>query len=94
MEITKMLTLSTAHLSQTTRESFDNGERCDLAVYPKTINETETSYGWFVYVPVCVQEHKIPTDLAKCLLLAQSLGCVVICFDSDAEPIDLEKYDD
>ena len=48
MEISKVLTLSTAHISQKSAELLDKETEkptLDLPVYNKS------NYGWFIYIP-------------------------------------------
>lgn len=93
MEFDKMLTLSTAHLTETTRnllekESEENN-MC-LTVYDKA------TYGWFIYVAPNLLENNnnIPADLKRCIDLAHHYDCTILCLDCDAEPIDqLPQYD-
>lgn len=97
IEITKMMTISTAHISEKTRELLStDSDQLELTVYPKG------DVGWFVYVPNVIETFNdskiqgalLPNDLRDCLKLASEQACSIICFDRDAEPIlCLEKYD-
>lgn len=83
MEITKMLTLSTAHITEDTANKLDrdpNDNNLGLCVYPKS------DYGWFIYVNVIsykTSNHGLPEDLYNCLIFAHELGCDILCFDCD-----------
>ena len=100
MEITKMLTLSTAHISKETAmllvESNDKIE-FSLSTYQK--NWRNFNYGWFIHVPEELKEYPeayfdVPNDLMKCLLFAKDLECELLCLDEDGEILDyLEKFD-
>ena len=103
LEISKLLTLSTAHLTRETREKMDNPEFIDEvlpAIYPKTV--LGTTYGWFVYTTRCAGQDEdednlenLPEDLKAAIDLANSLSCSVVCFDADADPVpNLKTYDD
>ena len=87
-----VLDVSTAHLSQVTRELLAD-DAVDQIAYPKG------DYGWFVHVPnaddgVEVSEH-CPPDLAQCLQLAQRAEAHWVMFDADGTIIDeLPVYDD
>ncbi len=83
MEITKMLTLSTAHLKDETVELLDSNST-DV---PPHYNKAD--YGWFVYVPEYLKEYSsvAPADLMACLRLAQKKNCTWVMFDRDADPI-------
>lgn len=91
IDITKMLTLSTAHITKETadklnidckpalpEEYFKHGFCFNLgiSVYPKD------EYGWFLWVPFSAIE-KLPSDLEQCVRLAHRNGCVWLCLDSD-----------
>ena len=82
MEITKMLTLSTAHITDSTMEQLDREpvyNNLGLCVYKKS------DYGWFIYLDntMDLTDMRLPNDLLKCLALAKSVGCDVLCLDCD-----------
>lgn len=92
MEITKCLTLSTAHISKNTANLLDKEIKTpylNLPVYDKT------GVGWFIYIPTNLNElDKLPSDLTKVLSLAKDLNCNMLCLDSDGDIISwLPKYD-
>ncbi len=92
MEITKMLTVSTAHISYATAKKLsDKGYRkqMDIAVFEKSI------YGWLVHCdPTLEGREGITDDLWRCMELANKNGCEWLCLDSDAQIIDdLPVYD-
>ena len=90
MNISKMLTLSTAHLRPDTRdflilESIKG--YYGLSVY-------SNEYGFFIYVDEDNELNNIPNDLSGCLQLAKDNDCEWIKFDRDELPIDnLKVYE-
>lgn len=87
MEISKMLTMSTAHIKKSTAEWLQNEwQQCSsLAVYKKGV------YGWFVFVSNADVEDEtanIPEDLVCVINAAKKAGCDWLCLDSDGEKID------
>lgn len=90
MEISKMLTISTAHIRPETAKFLDKEEKecgTGLIVYNKS------EFGWFVFVPDagCLDT---PIDLHECLLLAHLNGCDWLCLDRDGERVDdLQEYE-
>ena len=98
MEISKMLTVSTAHITEGTAELLDN-DRLDIIVYPKD------EYGWFITfeenIANCYNSDKnksnysyVPKDLLKLLMFAKDLGCDWLCLDRDGDILDyLDTYD-
>lgn len=87
MEISKMLTISTAHITERTGKLLDE-EILGLCVYKKL------DYGWFIHLLDDLDKIEIPEDLRKCLSLAQSLGCEWLCLDCDGEVLDfLDVYE-
>ncbi len=93
--ISKMLTISTAHVSQNTAVKLHIGyiqydlDEINLCIYNKS------GFGWFVYVPDDINDPNniIPDDLLDCLLVAKKYGCEWLCLDRDGETIpDLKSY--
>lgn len=91
MEICKMLTLSTAHITKETADKLNHDCKpvapedynlhsfCwDLAIscYPK--NE----YGWFLWIDLADLE-TAPEDLRRCINLALDNDCEWLCIDRD-----------
>lgn len=95
-EISSMLTLSSGHISGETAEKLEReGElnAMGLSVYPKANSDGE-SFGWYVYIPGDYTGPCIPGDLKRCLAKAHSLGCGILCLDSDGpEDPSLDTYD-
>lgn len=83
LEIDRMLTVSTAHISGHTAAALnDNGETDTLpvSVYRKA------GFGWFVYyggVPES-QLDRLPEDLRTLVTYARANDCTVLCLDQDA----------
>lgn len=82
MEISKMLTLSTAHITKETAEALDNEV---FAGCPYLVVYQKDDYGWFVYLPSKIEKIDIPHDLKKCMLFAKDLGCDWLCLDANGE---------
>lgn len=88
MEITKMLTVSTAHISEGTAKLLDKEVEADslgINVYRKG------EYGWFIGVSAdlsqCLNscENEVPDELEKLIIFAADLGCDMLCIDRDGE---------
>lgn len=90
MEITQMLTLSTAHITKETANRLTYECRPML---PKEYTESmsfngglsifeKDEFGWFIWTGGAYL-NKLPEDLAQCIKLAQSVGCDWLCLDSD-----------
>jgi hypothetical protein len=96
-EICKMLTLSTAHVSQETAALLDGRQTHYVAEVPVTFAKGD--YGWFVHVPDPrdsdpEEEQNWAPDLAACIAFARGLGCDWLCLDRDGETVgDLPTYE-
>lgn len=92
LDITKMLTVSTAHVTESTfnRLTYDGrANEIKLPVYTKSIPEDEDSFGLYVYLdPNCLKDGKIPEDLMSVIQLAQKNDCGIICLDCDGPEIE------
>ena len=92
--ISKMLTISTAHISKKTADLLDfegkNNVLQDIVVIPKD------EYGWFIY-PYPDDEKKLavlPNDLRACIHFARKNGCSVLCLDRDYDEVaELPTYE-
>ena len=95
MEIDKMLTISSRHVSADTKDLLDqaaddNEEDPMSSVYEKQ------GYGWFV---ACNPDNKeiwdnCPADLVQCMKLARDNGCFWLCLDADGPRVEtLEFFD-
>ena len=94
-EIDKMLTLSTAHITENTATLLANNIKKDnpylknIAVYPKG------DYGYFIYIIDEISENdvRLPADLRACLKYALDLKCSMLCLDRDGDTMsDLKAY--
>lgn len=89
MEITKLLTLSTAHIPEDVAKSLETEQEDDnfgLSVYPFT-------YGFWIHVPHEIETF-LPPSLVACLRLAKENDCAWLQLDQDAEPLGgLPVYD-
>lgn len=93
MEIHKMLCLSTAHLTFSTRTLLEQDELPGSIFFPKDI------HGWFMHVPeqLLLQDTLVdaPTDVRDCLTLACARGFQWLMFDSDGPTMDeLPMYEE
>lgn len=88
LEISKMLTLSTAHITKETAEKLENrlphfdsfwSAADHIAVYDKD------DYGWWILVSELnyAELSQLPVDLAACCRLAMRNGCDWLCLDCD-----------
>ena len=95
LEIDKMLTISSLHVSADTKDLLDqaaddNEEDPMPSVYEKQ------GYGWFV---ACNPDNKeiwdnCPADLVQCMKLARDNGCFWLCLDADGPRVEtLEFFD-
>ena len=95
LEIDKMLTISSRHVSADTKDLLDqaaddNEEDPMPSVYEKQ------GYGWFV---ACNPDNKeiwdnYPADLVQCMKLARDNGCFWLCLDADGPRVEtLEFFD-
>jgi hypothetical protein len=99
MEITKILTVSIAHITKETAKFIDkvckDNKLSNLIVYNKSAkyDDCEEQYGWFIYCNVDLPDLKVPEDLLKVMCFARDNDCNWLCLDRDAEVIDdLEEY--
>ena len=92
LEISKMLTISTVHISEETAKKMDitveNGE-LPLSVYRKE------RYGWWIYLtPGISNNNYLPNDLKDCITLAAENHCQWLCIDCDGRVVPgLKKYE-
>ncbi|MCM3716287.1 hypothetical protein M3202_19775 [Alkalihalobacillus oceani] len=89
MEISKMLTLSTIHLSLESLKLLNLGET-DMISYEKE------GYGWFIYLGDeyfhnIIEE--LPQDIKRLAEVARENDCLWICLDGDGPVMDnLDVY--
>lgn len=93
LEITKMLTISTAHITEETavmleREVKYGVDNIPLAIYNKA------EFGWIIFVSEYYKDLNMPEDLMSCLDLAKENNCEWLCLDCDGLIVpDLQTYD-
>ena len=95
LEIDKMLTISSRHVSADTKDLLDqaaddNEEDPMPPVYEKQ------GYGWFVACDPDNEEtwDNYPADLVQCMKLARDNGCFWLCLDADGPRVEtLEFFD-
>lgn len=89
MEITKLLTLSTAHIPEDVAKSLETEPETNnfgLSVYP-------FPYGFWIYIPSEIPANT-PPPLAACLRFAKENGCTWLQIDQDVAPLaELPVYD-
>ena len=88
-EISKMMTLSNAHVTQDTYDKLlekDGTDEFPLAVYKKE------DYGVFIYIDenTSMKEYKknCPKDLYDCIFVAHKHDCPILCLDCDGPIMD------
>ena len=89
MEISKMITVSTGHISKETAELLENDNIYGLIVYQKD------EYGWFIFLSEEDDYYvSIPDELLKLIKFAKDLGCSWLCLDRDGDVLEyLEVFD-
>lgn len=102
LEICKMLTLSSAHITEDTQtvlvDETDHSTLSGLCVYPKA--DCRTDYGFFIYIDkeeflANIENDDCPEDLFAVVKYAIAHGCSVLCLDSDGKMVvrDLPIYE-
>ena len=102
VDISKMLHLSTAHVTEDTNTVLQDALDWDLwNVLIQLPVFAKRNYGFFIFIGSLqgVDEssedwHGIPDDLKRCIHYALERECDWLCLDCDVEPIDdLTTYD-
>ena len=99
MKITKMLTISTAHVKKETAKFIDdvckNNALSNLIVYDKTAHYGVLSeeYGWFIYCNVDLEDLNVPEDLLKVMCFTRDNDCDWLCIDRDGKVISSKYLD-
>lgn len=93
LEIHSMLTLSTAHIDQKTRDILTHTARdegldtINIPVYEKA------GYGWFIPINNIIPGKSTPS-LTACIITALMSGCDWLCLDADGPTIaDIPIYE-
>ena len=86
MDIVKMLTISTAHITKRTADMLDAIDTpFDVCIYDK--GTALDKYGWFL-TDWTLQEETRPEDLRACCKFAERNDCAWLCLDCDGEVVD------
>ena len=95
MEIAKMLTISTAHVSPDTIKDLDRVSSHTLSTDLLSCNipfavYRKSEYGYFVYITEESMDRAIigelcPRDLLKAAIFAGEHECNILCLDRDGE---------
>ena len=97
MEIARMLTISTAHISKETADLLAGNYPIELVpVWEMSVGiYAKEEYGWYIYFSLAEHIHpSMPEDLAACLHLARQYQCSVLCLDNDGDVVEgLPVYD-
>jgi hypothetical protein len=96
LEITKMLVLSTSHITAETAQLLEDRERAaiDTTSDRLPVFYSKSEYGWFVYVSEDAEDQGYPSDMVEVLRYARSNDCGWLMFDCDADVIeDLPAYE-
>lgn len=84
LEISKMLILSTAHITPETVNYLNNSNLEFPAIYEKS--GLLGNYGWFIYTnyePEEILKNNVPYELMEAMLFAKESRCDWLCLDSD-----------
>ena len=95
LEITKMLTLSTAHITEETAVMLEREVKYAVNNIPLSIYNA-ADFGWFI----CLSSYSemldgimLPEDLKACCYLAKENECEWLCLDCDGLIVpDLPTY--
>lgn len=98
-EISQMLTISSVHVSQDTRELLDQTVNDECCVPMPPVYE-KAGYGWFIACNSYTDNEAIgktwddyPADLVAAMRLAKKHGCFWLCIDCDGPEVDeLKPY--
>lgn len=93
-EISQMLTISSVHVSQDTRELLDQTVDDECCVPMPPVYE-KSGYGWFVVCNPDTDNEALgetwddyPVDLVAAMRLAKEQGCFWLCIDCDGPEVD------
>lgn len=98
-EISQMLTISSVHVSQDTRELLDQTVNDECCVPMPPVYE-KASYGWFIACNSYTDNEELgetwddyPADLVAAMRLARKHGCFWLCIDCGGPEVDeLKPY--
>lgn len=91
MDITRCLTISTAHVSKETISLLE--KECKSQDILPVIAYKKGDYGFWVYCPDDMMEYfgggeNVPNDLWECMLVAYEHDCRWLCLDRDGEVVE------
>lgn len=93
-EISQMLTISSVHVSQDTRELLDQTVNDECCVPMPPVYE-KAGYGWFIACNSYTDNEALgktwddyPADLVAAMRLAKKHGCFWLCIDCDGPEVD------
>ena len=98
MEISKMLTVTTGHITEETADLL-NCDELHIITYDKD------GYGWFIFLDAYDINHYynsddidddyyVPEELLKLMKFASDNGCEWLCLDCDGDELDgFETFD-
>lgn len=94
LDIAKMVTISTAHITAETVKLMDN----TASILHRELIIFNTGFGWIIYCNTlnygAINESLVPDDLLACMKFACKNACEWLRLDSDAEMVDeLPTYD-
>lgn len=88
LDIAKMLTISTAHITAETADLLGNHS----SRLNRELSTIDTSFGWIIYcAPLTydyIEENAVPNDLLACMKFACKNNCEWLRLDSYAETVD------
>lgn len=90
MEISRMITMSTGHITKETYDYLENksSDGYGLCIYDKA------DFGYFIYMPTN-KEHDVeylknlPKDLAMIFMFARQNEFDIVCLDCDGQDLDM-----
>lgn len=90
--ITKMVTISTTHISEKTAHLLEveaKENNLGICVYNKA------DFGWYITIDDEIKRNTdLPKDLYKAIQFASDVGCQTLCLDCDGTVVGfLDKYD-
>lgn len=80
LQIDKMLTISTSHVTSKTCNEWLGGPDRSISAYPKG------EYGWFIYTDG--DNKDLPNDLLLCVQFAREHGADWLVLDCDGDQVD------
>lgn len=104
LEISKMMTLSTAHIAPNTAKDLEKTARCEFPLNMLSCNVPfpvykKGDYGYFIYVTEDTISDALigdfcPSDLLDVAIYAENNGCNLLCLDGDGPTVpDLKTYE-